>query len=74
MFQRATSMPSRRSSVKLGALHTSATTPHSSSSISAAAITSRRIVPEPMSWARGFCLARLFRAPAPTAGVPSRNR
>jgi len=45
-------MPSRRSSLKLVALHTSAVTPKSAFSNSAAAITSRRIVPLPMSCTR----------------------
>ena len=45
-------MPSRRSSLKLVALQMSAVTPKSALSSSAAAITSRRIVPEPTSWTR----------------------
>ena len=46
-FQRSTSSPSRRSSVKLVTLHTSLLTPCSAASISAAASTSRRIAPAP---------------------------
>ncbi len=49
-------MPSRRSSLKLGTLHTSAATPKSAASRSAAAITSRRIEPEPSSCTRGGVL------------------
>ncbi len=54
MFQRSISMPSRRSSVNEVTLQTSASTPKSCSSSSAAASTSRRIVPEPSSCTRGF--------------------
>ena len=46
-------MPSRASSVKLGQLQRSDSTPQSLFSKSAAAITSRKIVPEPSSWTRG---------------------
>ena len=60
MLSRSTSMPSRRSSVNEVTLHTSAPIPKSESSISAAASTSRRIVPEPSSWTRGrSCVGRL---------------
>ena len=64
MFQRSASIPSRPSSVKLVTLHTSAATPKSSRSSSAAASTSRRIVPDPSSWTRG----------APSGPLPSRSR
>ena len=51
-FQRSASSPSRRNSVKLGQLQISAETPNSASN-SAAAITSRRIVPLPSNCTRG---------------------
>ena len=53
MFQRSASIPSRRSSVNEVTLHTSAATPKSDSSSSAAASTSLRIVPDPSSCTRG---------------------
>ena len=73
-FQRSTSAPSRRSSVKLGQLQTSDLTLKSRSRSSAAARTSRRMVPLPRSWARrspvfGF-LAALAPPPAPLAPAP----
>jgi hypothetical protein len=49
MDQRSASIPSRRNSLKLVALQMSDTTPKSSASMSAAAITSRKIEPEPRS-------------------------
>jgi hypothetical protein len=53
MFQRCTSLPLRASSVKLGQPQRSASTPQSFLSNSAAAMTSRKIVPEPSSCTRG---------------------
>src|SRR3546814_4148418 len=49
---RSASWPSRASSLKLGQDQMSAVTPKSLSSSSAAAMTSRRMVPEPISWTR----------------------
>ncbi|MNJ68031.1 hypothetical protein D3C77_642460 [compost metagenome] len=49
---RSTSRPLRRSSVKLVTLQMSDATPQSASSRSCAAMTSRRIVPEPISCTR----------------------
>src|SRR3546814_16962507 len=49
---RSASWPSRASSLKLGQDQMSAVTPKSLSSSSAAALTSRRMVPEPISWTR----------------------
>ena len=65
-FQRAAAMPSRRSSLKLGQLQTSAATPQSFFSISPAAITSRRMVPLPSSCTRGAFFRRRRRRSACT--------
>src|SRR3546814_5365902 len=57
---RSTSAPSRANSLKLGQLQMSALTPKSLSSNSAAAITSRRIVPEPSNCTCGVLLLLLL--------------
>ena len=51
---RSISKADRRSSVKLVTLHTSVETFHSCSRSSEAAITSRRMVPEPSNWTQGL--------------------
>ena len=66
-FARATVMPSRASSVKLGHDQRSDSTPQSESSSAAASITSRKIVPEPRSCTRG---AFGFFAPASYRYIP----
>src|SRR3546814_13838730 len=48
----------------------SAVTPKSLSSSSAAAMTSRRMVPEPISWTWGFLDFFLEAAPSPSAALP----